>query len=231
MSCPCGYAVSAHMARHKRSCQVYQWNTKVTTLTARLKDAESKLKCKDKELCEKDKAIASLTEQLANERDKPRVINNITNNGDTNITNINLFVYGQEPSLAVGDVHRMIDSCILPIETVPRYIQMKHFSRPETHNIRLPNKRGRTIQVVEFDSKRRKRWVDKDRRQMLEKITEEGVNDLVDHYDAERSKRWNAWYESSGLKEENFEKTEVFREMTKKVEDVMTSNRAQNIIA
>ena len=54
---------------------------------------------------------------------------------------------------------------------------------------------------------------------------------MVENYDAERSKRWNAWYESSGLKEENFDKTEAFREITKKVEDVMTSNRAQNIIS
>ena len=45
---------------------------------------------------------------------------------------------------------------------------MKHFRRPEHSNIRITNKRGRTLQIVEEDSNKRLRWVDKDRKTIEE---------------------------------------------------------------
>ena len=108
-------------------------------------------------------------------------------------------------------------------ESVPRYVKMKHFSRPENANIRITNKRGRTMQVVEEDERKRRRWVDKDRKEMLSAITDASLEELVERFDAEEYLGWNEWFESSGLKDEGYDKTDAFRQIMNKVENVITS--------
>lgn len=85
---------------------------------------------------------------------------------------------------------------------------MKHFRRLETANIRIPNKRGRTIQVVEEDQNgKRRRWVDKDRKEMLSKITDTSLDELTELYNAEGDFGWNEWFEKNGLKDAGYDKT------------------------
>ena len=81
---------------------------------------------------------------------------------------------------------------------------MKHFSKPENANIHIKNKRGRTIQVVEEDENKRRRWVDKDRKEMLYSITDASLDELIEKFDAEKYLGWNEWFESSGLKDEGY---------------------------
>ena len=119
----------------------------------------------------------------------------------------------------------------LPSESVPRYVEMKHFQRPETANIRIPNKRGRTIQVVEEDKDgKRRRWVDKDRQEILSKITDASLDELIEHYNAGNDVLWNKWFENNGLKDEGYDKTETFRQLVRKVENVITSQRSHNVV-
>ena len=151
-----------------------------------------------------------------------RPVQNVNNN-----VTINIVPYGQEEPLSSADVRSMLQH--LPgSESISRYIEMKHFRRPENANIRITNKRGRIMQVVEEDGQKRRRWVDKDRTEMLSAITEKSLEELLNEFDAEKYKRWNSWYESGGLDKEGFDKTDAFREIMKKVDNMITSQNACN---
>jgi hypothetical protein len=66
-----------------------------------------------------------------------RPVQNVNNN-----VTINVVPYGQEEALSAADVRGILQQ--LPgSETIPRYIEMKHFRNPESSNIRITNKRGR----------------------------------------------------------------------------------------
>ena len=41
---------------------------------------------------------------------------------------------------------------------------------------------------------------------------------------------WNEWFEASGLKDEGYDKTDAFKEIMKKVENVITSQNPNNAI-
>ena len=155
-----------------------------------------------------------------------RPTQNVTNQ---NVT-INIVPYGREAPLTNTQVRSILSS--IPSESVSKYIELKHFGKPEHSNIRIPNKRGRTLQVVEEDKDgKRRRWVDKDRKEMLSAITDASLEELIDRFDAEKYKEWNDWFESSGLKDEGYDKTDAFKEIMKKVENVITSQNPSNEIS
>ena len=72
------------------------------------------------------------------------------------------------------------------------------------------------------------RWVDRDRTEMLSAITEKSLEELLNEFDAEKYKQWNQWYELSGLDNEGFDKTDAFREIMKKVDNMITSQNRSN---
>ena len=84
------------------------------------------------------------------------------------------------------------------------------------------------MQVVEEDGLKRRRWVDRNRTEMLSAITEKSLEELLNEFDAEKYKRWNQWYELSGLDNEGFDKTDAFREIMKKVDNMITSQNKSN---
>ena len=72
---------------------------------------------------------------------------------ERNITAV-LSRFVNKKQLPTRYVNRKIPSYVLPIlrsgeNSVARYIELKHFSKPETSNMRIQNKRSRTMQIVE----------------------------------------------------------------------------------
>lgn len=122
------------MARHKRTCKVIRVTHKLCSEIEELREENIALKAR---LEEARGAKPNVNVQMQN--------------------NVIFNVYGQEDSLANEQVGSILCS-LLPIESVPKYIKMKHFSKPENANIHIKNKRGRTIQVVEEDENKRRRW-------------------------------------------------------------------------
>ena len=225
-SCVCGYTVTAHMARHQRTCKKFAMQT--------LETANAEYAFKNKELVAENERLSAENEELQckvaelNARlDESRNSRPNVNNVNNNVT-INMVPYGQEERLTNEQVRRILSS--IPSESVPKYIEMKHFHRPEHSNIRITNKRGRTLQVVEEDSNKRLRWVDKDRREMLAAITDASLDELIDQFDAEKYRTWNDWFETSGLKDEGYDKTDAFKEIMKKVENMITSQSPKNAL-
>ena len=224
MACVCGYNTAAALARHKRTCKVIAWYEKCVHLQQELDRVSADnahfvdLQTENERLRAENLELTARLEEARAARPVQNVNNNVT---------INIVPYGQEEALTTTDVQSILQH--LPgSETIPRYIEMKHFRNPENSNIRITNKRGRIMQVVEEDGRKRRRWVDRDRTEMLSAITEKSLDELLNEFDAEKYKRWNQWYESSGLDDEGFDKTDAFREIMKKVENVITSQNRSN---
>jgi hypothetical protein len=222
------------MARHKRTCKIIAWyekceklqemntkfahdNTELVKKNARLEHQLSEIAQQNSDMEERLKELQTRLDECRNSR--PNVQNNVT---------INIVPYGREEPLTNAQVRSILSS--IPSESVPKYIEMKHFRRPENSNIRITNKRGRTLQIVEEDTNKRLRWVDKDRKTMLSAITDTSLEELIDHFDAEKYKSWNNWFETSGLKDEGYDKTDAFKEIMTKVENMITSQSPKNAI-
>lgn len=219
MACVCGYTRLSQMARHKRSCKQFA----IHVIEEKYKDSEAQCEKYRQENEQLRAEIGELKGRLEEARNARPNVNNVHNN-----VTINILPFGQEVPLSIEEVKPLMR---IPSESVPRYIEMKHFRRPETANIRIPNKRGRTIQVVEEDRNgKRRRWVDKDRKELLSQLTDTSLDELLEHYNAGNDVMWNHWFKNSRLNDEGYDKTETFREIVRKVENVITSQRAQNVL-
>ena len=117
-----------------------------------------------------------------------------------------------------------------PERSVARYIEMKHFSSRETANMRIPNKRARTMQLVEQGRDGTKRWVDLDRKETIDKVTEENLIELTDMQDAEKVAVWRDWYVNGGLNGEGYDKTAAWRRLGTSVENLLLSQREENVV-
>lgn len=212
MSCVCGYKSVSQIARHKKGCKHFA----IHAIEQKYRDAKEECETYRVENQELRKQLGELKGRLEEARSaRPNVNNNVT---------INIIPFGEEVRLPMEAVKPLMRS---PSESVPRYIEMKHFRHRETANIRIPNKRGRTIQVVEQNSNG-KRWVDKDRKEMLSQLTDTSLDELIEYYDAEKDVMWNNWFKKSRLNDDGYDKTDTFREIVRKVENVITSQRAEN---
>jgi hypothetical protein len=210
MKCECGYSTSLkyNFTRHQSKCVANQ------------------LALKNAELCSeiaflKDK-IGELTAENAELRRSSTTIN-VTNNN-----NINIVAYGQEPVPELQDVLKILRP---PERSVARYIELKHFAHPETSNLRIKNKRSRTMQVVEKDASKRLRWTEKDKKRMIEKLVEENLEELTETHGAEQVLLWKQWYRSNGLANDGYDKTEAWKRMNNDVEDMLISQRENNVLS
>jgi hypothetical protein len=198
------------MARHKRTCK-----------QARVIELEAELARKDDELQRKNQEIERLSLELAAERDKPKIINHI--GSITN--NVNLVAFGNEPIPTRAEVLR---SGILnaPERTIARYIEMKHFCNAETANLRLTNKRARTMQVVEEDMSRDLRWTERDKAEMIDTLAVRNMEELVDVHEARRHSNWGRWYDA--LPDEGYDKTATWRRTVDNIEHMLLSRKPGN---
>ena len=229
--CVCGHECAQHnMERHKRTCKQAPRVIELEAELARkdeelkgkdeeLKGKDDELKGKDDELQRKNQEIERLSLELAAERDKPKIIiGSITNT-------VNLVAFGNEPIPTRAEVLR---SGILnaPERSIARYIEMKHFCNAETANLRLTNKRARTMQVVEEDMSRDLRWTERDKAEMIDTLAVRNMEELVDVHEARRHSKWGRWYDA--LPDEGFDKTATWRRTVDNIEHMLLSRKPGN---
>ena len=178
-------------------------------------------KCKANSIIlDHQRQIAALHSELDSLRQQLRVEKTITITNNNQIININIF--GQENSV---DPKLVMPLLRRPLESIPKYIQLKHFANG-VGNIRIPNVRGNDVQVVEQDlTTGEKRWVRRDRKRTVARMTETDIGDLVDNYNARDYAHWKVWYEASRLGEPGYDMTDSWRSLIKEVELMIINNR------
>ena len=173
-NCLCGYEGRVdHVNQHKLKCKAYpiieklesekiQLETQCTILKTQLTNPEStvalkieieKLRKDNNKLHESNEKLhAEIYKKNAKIQKLMKEPKNVTNNFNI----LNICPFGQEPPIQHEDVKPLLT---LPAKSVPKYIQMKHFTSSDTKNVCLTNVRGNTIQVVEEDQYGTRKWV------------------------------------------------------------------------
>ena len=202
--CECGYvATTKNMARHIRTCTARPFALRVKEL--------------EQMLAEKQAENDRLTTEIEELRKRPTTINNYNNS-----VNVNILAYGQEPLPSTRDVRNIL---LPPENSVARYIALKHFRDPSTSNLRISNKKSKTMQVVEPDVNNDLRWTEKNRKEMIEKMVDENLDELTETHGAAKVERWRRWYESSGLEEPGYDKTDAYKRIERDVENMLMSQK------
>lgn len=214
--CVCGYNIVPHMARHKRTCNILKMSV-LESEHARLSAENARLLAENERLVQENAELHARLDESRNAR--PNVQNN-------NVT-VNILAYGEEPLPSVEEVLAILKP---PENSVAKYIELKHFRRPETANLRIRNKRFRTMQVVEEDTSKRLRWTEKDRKKMIEQMVEANLDELIETHGAERVASWRNWYQRSRLDQAGYDKTEEFKRIQEDVENMLMSQGATNVI-
>ena len=201
--CECGYvSTTKNMARHTRTCTARPFALRVKELEQMLSDKQTEI---DKLTAENDEL-----------RKRPTTINY------NNSVNVNILAYGQEPLPDTQDVRKIL----LPPETsIARYIALKHFRDPSTSNLRISNKKSKTIQVFEPNVNNYLQWMEKDRKEMIEKLVDENLDELTEIHGAAKVEQWKRWYETSGLEDPGYDKTDAYKRIERDVENMLLSQR------
>jgi hypothetical protein len=228
MSCECGYKNVNNMSRHLRACVARSFAVQLQQLT---EEGLRKTRRFESEIERLKLENAALTQNLAAERARP-IVNNTTMNNTTTVVNndnrtVNILPYGEEPLPKRQDVLPLLYN---PERSVARYIEMKHFSSRETANMRIPNKRARTMQLVEQARDGTKRWVEVDRKETIDKLTEENLIELTDMQDAAKVPVWREWYVNRGFNSDGYERTDAWRKLGTSVENLLLSQRNGNLL-
>ena len=193
--CVCGYANSAHLARHKQSCVdmiIFNKDQEIDRLKMRVEDFEkgeafSQLKRENDDL--KNKLLVAMEKNQ-----RPRITNN------NNTINLNFYAFGEEPRLTEERVRGMIQSAVDLGQIVPRLLKEKHFKNDRTANIRIDVGNDK-IETVRRDEKTgRLKWK-KERKaprkfcQDLAMSTMHELNEVCDQDPNRGSSRvWSSYY-------------------------------------
>ena len=87
------------------------------------------------------------------------------------VQNMNVLCFGNEPGVPEAVLLRLIQT---PSTAIAEYVRNKHFVKPETKNIRIPNKAKNIAQVVKD-----KKWQDVTKSEVVEDVLDSAVGDLV----------------------------------------------------
>jgi hypothetical protein len=60
---------------------------------------------------------------------------------------------------------------------------------------------------------------------MIEKMVDENLDELTETHGAAKVERWRRWYESSGLEEPEYDKTDAYKRIERDVENMLLSQK------
>lgn len=174
-TCTCGYTTSHRGAwsTHKRTCRVLNEsseNSRITSLEKDKEDLKQQLAAKDehyqKELAAKDEQIKELIK-------RPRVVNNTTNN----YVDASINCYGKESvdHITSQQIQALLSN---PSTAVPELIKLKHKRVASNRNVRCPNKKRATYQVVVPDDEGNKQWENRPKGDVLEDLYDANASHL-----------------------------------------------------
>ena len=206
------------MTRHLRTCKIrrklQEQRIQLEEHQHRIQLEEQNAKLKEQNI-QLERQIAELNGRLVEARKTRSVKHNVKNN---NFNIINIVPFGTEP---MPDTKEILDLLNKPESSLSRYIELKHFRKPSTANVRLSSKRAKTMQVLEKDVNEQLRWIEKDKTEMLEDIAEKNIEELVDTHNAGRNEGWKQWY--STMPEEGYDKTDTWKRAVGSIENMLIS--------
>ena len=231
MSCVCGYSSQdrSNLRRHIRSCKMErdrQHSDLIESLRTTRKsliEAQAMISQRDIALIDSRREVEHLRKKLQRREATSRI---------TNVRDCNICIYNSVyPHSKEGILlpQAIVDPLLrTPSESVPRFIQLKHFTGPNiARNIHLPNRRGNTIQVVE-ECDGVLRWVHRDRKTTLDTLFERHLNELRNVYGAESVETWMQWYQGKGLSDETRRHTIEWKEQLGKLDLVLINHQRDN---
>ena len=141
------------------------------TFTMKMQHDNAKLKHENAAL---KNANAALTSKLQSIQESGGGITNNTNN--INITHIHINNYGKENTDYITDDF-LVKAIKRHTGSVPALLKHLHFhpEHPENHNVRMPNKRDKYMQVL-----RNGEWKHENRRKVIDSLVEQGKNYIMD---------------------------------------------------
>lgn len=223
MQCACGYNTidRSNYRRHRRSCRATKENAH-ETLRIELDRVRSDLRMREIELTACHRKIAKLEDRIARLKCIPS-----TTMRDCNIFVTNIFPYATEATMVIApeQVHELLRT-VTPSESVPRFVQLKHFSGPlATRNIYLPNRRGNTVLVVESSEDGKLRWVHRDRKNVINDMLERNLDELRTNYRADLMVPWYNWFANSGLSSTQRKSTPAWKEQIAKLDLILVNHQ------
>jgi hypothetical protein len=191
--CECGYSTShrGNWHTHKKNHCKFVKQQIVQGENSRVASLEKQLEAKDQQmkqqLTAKDehyqKELAAKDEQIKELIKRPRVVNNTTNN----YVDASINCYGKE---SVDHITSQQIQALLtnPSTAVPELIKLKHKRVASNQNVRCPNKKRATYQVVVPDEDGgggNKQWENRPKGDVLEDLYDVNASHLEAEADEE----------------------------------------------
>lgn len=228
--CECGYESKypSNLKRHQKKCAkialkfqkekfenlIIEKETMCSNENVKCLDLEKKIIHLYKIIENKDKLIMSLSKSLSN---NPKKTTN-------NIIIQNIIPFNNEPISLLPPINIVKNILNTPSESVPAFVELKHFKNEKMKNIRLCNMKGSTIQVAENVDGVLK-WVHHERRSFIDKLFEHNLEILINTYNANSYKNWNDWYCTFRLGDVNARTYPEWKEQMNKMNIMLINNR------
>ena len=166
----------------------------------------------EKDLADEREENASLREELKQLRQEL-----IKANSKPTVQHINVMCFGSEPKLPESMLLRLINS---PTTAIAEYVKNKHFVKPETKNIRIPNKAKNIAQVV-----RDQKWQDVTKSQVVEDLFEDALT-FTDLY-MEEFEPWGRFRDRLDSSKEALERQhrKLYQEQLQSIEHTIINNQ------
>ena len=131
--------------------------------------------------------------------------------------NGNFFCFGSEPELPEEVLLRLVQQ---PITAIAEYVRAKHFAKPETKNIRIPNKAKNVAQVV-----KNQKWQDVTKCALVEDLFEDALNHTDIYID--EVEPWGRFRDRLDLSKDASErqKRKLYQEQLQSIEHTIINNQ------
>jgi hypothetical protein len=195
--CGCGYTTlnrgSWSLHTNKRCKLVKEQitqgeNSRITSLEKDKDDLKQQLEAKDQQMKEQltakdehyQRELAAKDEQIKELIKRPRVVNNTTNN----YVDASINCYGKESldHITPQQIQALLSN---PSTAVPELIKLKHKRVASNRNVRCPNKKRGTYQVVVPDGEGNKQWENRPKGDVLEDLYDANASHLEAEADEE----------------------------------------------
>ena len=180
--CSCGYTTvhSGAWCTHKKTCEAHsiQEDELLHHLKGQVLDLKEQLRAKDehymRELAQKDRTIEQLIK-------RPRITQNNHTTTNNLIVDASIHAFGKEDMEHITPelLQRLISN---PSTAVPELIRLKHKKNVANQNIRIPNKKIASYQIV-VETSEGKRWESRPKNDVLEHMYEESACTLESEAD------------------------------------------------
>ena len=224
-TCSCGYETTdrSNFCKHRKRCSHHAFATQLhklrqenmalrAQLTGLGPTAEDRLQSAIDELRLEFLASAASLQRQIDQR-SPATVDTATG----------LHSYKGEPEESRPSMAEVKKLLMKPQDSVAGLVKLKQTHCP---NVRINNVRSKYLQVVETAATGEQQWVHRERKATICELVEDNLDELVDVYRAEKVPAWRQWYASSGLTKEGYDKTDAYKTLIVKVEQVLLDMRS-----